>query len=97
VPVEVLPFGWSSQFRFLASLAVDVKIRYAPDGSQFVTDSGNMILDCDFGPILDPDGLAVKLGARAGIVEHGLFLGLATDLVVAGKEGVRHLQANKPA
>lgn len=96
VPVEVLPFGWRSQFRFLVSLAVEVKVRCAANGSQFVTDSGNMILDCDFGPILDPDGLAMKLGARAGIVEHGVFVGLATELVVAGKDGIRHLQANKP-
>lgn len=90
VPVEVLPFAWRAQERFLASLGATPRVRRAPDGSVFATDSGNMILDCDFGPIADPAGLAAQLAARAGIVEHGLFLGLATDLVVAGPDGVAH-------
>ncbi len=90
VPVEVLSFGWRSQARFLASLGAAWTIRRSPDGSQFVTDSGNMILDCAFGPIADAPGLAATLGARAGIVEHGLFIGLATDLVVAGPDGIEH-------
>jgi ribose 5-phosphate isomerase A len=54
-----------------------------------VTDSGNMILDCHFGPIADLRGLAAALGARAGIVEHGLFIGLTTDLIVAGAGGIQ--------
>jgi ribose 5-phosphate isomerase A len=52
-----------------------------------------MIFDCSFGPIEDPADLAGKLSVRAGIVEHGLFVGLATDLIIAGKKGVRHLAA----
>jgi len=91
VPVEVLSFGWRSQFRFVESLGAGVEVRHNPDGSPFITDSGNMILDCDFGPITNPAELAVTLGARAGIVEHGLFLGLATDLIIAGGDGIRHL------
>ena len=91
VPVEVLTFGWRSQLRYLESLQAVVAVRQNPDGSQFATDSGNMILDCDFGPITDPDGLADALSRRAGIVEHGLFLGLVTDVVVAGPAGVRQL------
>jgi ribose 5-phosphate isomerase A len=91
VPVEALSFGWRSQVRYLESLGAQVKVRLEPDGSPFATDSGNMILDCDFGPIANPAELAAALGARAGIVEHGLFLGLATDLIVAGSEGLRHL------
>jgi ribose 5-phosphate isomerase A len=93
LPVEILGFGWRSQLRFLESLGAKVEIRCNADRLQFVTDSGNMILDCDFGPIHEPTELAAKLGARAGIVEHGLFTGLTTDLVVAGKSGVRHLKA----
>jgi len=62
------------------------------DGAQFVTDSGNMILDCNFGPIADVNALAAQLGARAGIIEHGLFLGIATDVIVAGESGIRHLK-----
>ncbi len=92
VPVEVLSFGWRSQSRYLESLGAQVKIRYNADGSPFVTDSGNIILDCNFGPIASPAELAARLSARAGIGEHGLFLGLATDLIVAGKDGIRHLE-----
>lgn len=90
VPVEVLPFAWRSQARFLESLGATWRVRSMADGSQFVTDSGNMILDCAFGPIADPAGLAAILNARAGVVEHGLFIGLATDLVVAGPDGVEY-------
>lgn len=91
VPVEVLSFGWRSQFSYLESLGAQVEARYNADGSVFMTDSGNMILDCNFGPIADAAELAAKLSKRAGIAEHGLFLGLATDLIVAGKDGIRHL------
>jgi ribose 5-phosphate isomerase A len=90
VPVEVLPFGWRSQARFLESLGASITIRQNHDGGQFATDSGNMILDCRFGPIADAPRLAAALDARAGIVEHGLFIGLADDLIVAGAQGVQH-------
>jgi ribose 5-phosphate isomerase A len=89
LPVEVLPFGWRSQLRFLESLGATVTVRNTANGTPFTTDSGNMILDCNFGAIADPQELAVQLGARGGIVGHGLFLGLATDIVIAGSDGVR--------
>jgi ribose 5-phosphate isomerase A len=54
------------------------------------TDEGNLILDADFGPIEDPVILARALEARTGIVEHGLFLGMATDLLVAGVDHIEH-------
>jgi len=95
VPVEVLLFGWHSQLHYLASLGAPVTVRQSEDGSPFVTDSGNMILDCNFGPIASPAELAATVSARAGIVEHGLFLGLATDVIIAGKEGIRHLVRKK--
>jgi ribose 5-phosphate isomerase A len=90
VPVEVLPFAWRSQARFLESVGATWTVRRSVTGQQFVTDSGNMILDCAFGPIADPVRLAGLLGERAGIIEHGLFIGLATDLVVAGSDGIHH-------
>jgi ribose 5-phosphate isomerase A len=90
LPVEVIPFGWRSQARFLESLSATYSTRMNSDGTQFVTDSGNMILDCHFGPIADVQQLAATLQARPGIVEHGLFVGLATDLIVAGAGGIRH-------
>jgi ribose 5-phosphate isomerase A len=90
VPVEVIPFGWRSQARYLESLGASYTIRQNHDGAEFVTDSGNMILDCQFGPIADARHLASDLDSRAGIVEHGLFVGLVTDLIVAGAGGVSH-------
>lgn len=90
VPVEVIPFGWLSQARYLESLGAKYTIRKNHDGTPFVTDSGNMILDCHFGPITDARQLSDALAQRAGIVEHGLFIGLATDLIVAGAGGVQH-------
>jgi ribose 5-phosphate isomerase A len=90
VPVEVLPFGWRSQARFLEALGARYTIRQNHAGAQFVTDSGNLILDCRFGPIPDAKKLADALAGRAGIVEHGLFIGLATDLIVAGADGIQY-------
>ncbi|MEO6724329.1 MAG: ribose-5-phosphate isomerase RpiA [Blastocatellia bacterium] len=91
LPVEVLRFGWRSQARYLESLGATVEVRQTADGSPFATDSGNLILDCRFGPIADPTELASKLNQRAGIVEHGLFIEIATDAIIAGQDGIRHL------
>lgn len=95
LPVEVLPFGWRAQLRYLESLGAKAVVRQAASGSDFTTDSGNLILDCSFGPISDPAALASKLDQRAGIVEHGLFLGIATEVIIAGPNGVRSLPHNK--
>ena len=94
VPVEVIPFSWRSQARYLEALGARCVIRSNHDGTRFVTDSGNMILDCHFGPIADAPKLAAALNSRAGIVEHGLFIDLATDLIVAGASGVQHRTRN---
>jgi ribose 5-phosphate isomerase A len=96
VPVEVMPFAWRSQARFLESLGAAITIRQREGGAQFVTDSGNMILDCRFGPIADAKELAAALSARAGIVAHGLFIGLADDLIVASARGVEHRTRPSP-
>jgi ribose 5-phosphate isomerase A len=92
LPVEVVPFGWCTQREYLTALGGRVEVRTHGDGTFFKTDHGNMILDCAFGPLADPASLASRLDGRAGIVGHGLFLGLATDVIVAGVKGVRHLQ-----
>lgn len=91
VPVEVIGFVWRSQARFLESLGARIALRHGQDGQPFTTDEGNLILDCAFGPIAAPVDLAARLDARTGIVEHGLFLHLATDVIVAGADGIRHL------
>jgi ribose 5-phosphate isomerase A len=92
VPVEVVPFGCRSQYAYLESLGARVTMRHNDDGTIFRTDQSNHLLDCDFGPIPQPHQLAANLNIRSGIVEHGLFLGLATDVIVASEQGVRHLK-----
>ena len=92
VPVEVARFGWQSQQRFLASIGGKPVLRQTPDGKPYETDQGNWIFDCSTGPTPDPVALAARLAARAGIVEHGLFCGIASEVLVAGETGVRELR-----
>ncbi len=91
LPLEVLEFGWASQARFVESLGGSVTVRVAADGTRYRTDQGNLVFDAAFGPIDDPATLAARLADRAGIVAHGLFLGLTTAVFVAGSDGVRRL------
>ncbi len=91
VPVEVFPFGWHSQAAFLRELGADVVLR-KNGADPFQTDQGNIILDCDFGLIRDPAALDKTLQARAGIAEHGLFIDMARDVIVADADGIRHLR-----
>ena len=92
VPVEVVPFGWRSAARRLEALGAVVTLRAGTDGKVFVTDGGHYIVDCAFGPIATPAQLEQALNAVVGVVEHGLFLGMATQVIVAGHEGVRVLR-----
>jgi len=92
VPVEVISFGWGTQRAFLSALGAAVTLRTDDAGQPFQTDHGNFVLDCNFGEILEPQALADVLIRRVGIVEHGLFLGLISDLIVAGQDGIRHTQ-----
>ena len=91
IPIEVVEFGWPSQVRFLEGLGGQATERRSEDGGPFRTDQGNLILDARFGPLTDPHALARALEGRAGIVEHGLFLDLVTDVIVASETSVRHL------
>ncbi len=92
VPAEVIPFGWRTQAAYLEALGARVCLRAGRDGQPFMTDQGNYILDSAFGPLPEPGSLAGRLDARTGIVAHGLFLGLVTDVIVAGPAGIRHLK-----
>jgi len=91
LPVEVLPFGWRAQAAYLESLGATYSVRQDADGREYHTDQGNMILDCNFGPIASAAHLAGLLDRRAGIIEHGLFIGLAHVVVVSGSDGIREL------
>ena len=95
LPLEVSPFGWRRQVDFVKTLGGTPELRLDAKGKPALSDQGNYLLDCDFGPINDPAGLAAALEARSGVVEHGLFLGLATDVIVAGADGLQHLKATR--
>ena len=89
VPVEVLPFGLGSQMDFLVQLGAEVRFRRKSSGEPFVTDQGNYILDCLFAPDFEPEEMAVILSQRAGVIEHGLFINLATEIIIAGAQGIQ--------
>ena len=91
LPTEVVPFAGPSETRFLEGLGAEVSIRKKDDGSLFETDQNNLILDASFGPMDDPASLAAQLDNRAGIVGQGLFIGLTSKVIVAGKDGIREL------
>jgi ribose 5-phosphate isomerase A len=91
LPVEVVPFARAAEERFMTSIGATVTLR-SKEGRPVATDQGNLLLDARFGPMEKPATIAEQLNGRAGIVEHGLFLGLANDVIVAGQEGIRHLK-----
>lgn len=91
VPVEVIPFGWRSQQMYLVSLGAQAVLRER-NGETFVTDQGNWILDCNFGAIADSEKLSAQIKNRTGVVEHGLFLNLASEVIVAGSNGIRTIK-----
>jgi ribose 5-phosphate isomerase A len=95
LPVEVARFGAKSQERVLAGLGAGPKLRLGADGRPYETDQGNWIFDCAVGPIPDPAALAARLASRAGILEHGLFCGIASEVLVAGEAGVRELRRSR--
>jgi len=92
LPVEVVKWGWEAHARFLRGRGADVAMRSGPDGPM-LSDNGHVFLDCRFPRgIEDPHALEDTLARRAGIVETGLFLGLTSEAVVAGANGVRVLR-----
>ena len=90
LPVEVIPFAQTLVAKRIAVLGARVSLRGA--GNPFVTDEGHHILDCTFGEIADPPALAEKLRAIPGVVEHGLFIGMAEMALIGQAEGVIQLR-----
>lgn len=88
VPVETVQFGWQSTARRLAQLGCTPKLRCNAEGLPVITDGGNYVLDCSFGVIADARGLAARIKQVVGVVESGLFIDLATEVIVAGAAGV---------
>jgi ribose 5-phosphate isomerase A len=93
VPVAVVPFGWSTHLAFFQKLGAEPALRRTDTGTPFVTDEAHYIVDCRFPRgIGDPKAVARALARRPGIVEDGLFLGMAHVAVVAGTNGVTVLK-----
>jgi ribose 5-phosphate isomerase A len=96
LPVEIIAFARTVIEKKIASLGATPKLRTKPDGSPFITDNGNQILDCSFGEIEDPAALARELSDTPGIVEHGLFIGIAKLALIGRGEGVEELRCLRP-
>jgi ribose 5-phosphate isomerase A len=88
LPVEVIPFAQPLVAKRIAALGAGVKLRQDAKGNPFVTDEGHHILDCSFGQIPDPPALARKLSDIPGVVEHGLFVDLASVVLMAKGETI---------
>ncbi len=93
IPVEVVSFGWHHIASRLRALGCDPILRLRND-KPYLTDSSNYILDCRFAPITDPAGLSVAIKNIVGVVEHGLFIGLAGRVVIAAQDQVYELKTS---
>ena len=91
VPVEIVAFGMETTVARLANLGANPVLRTAADGVPFRTDGSNLIVDCRFGSIPDPSRLEEDLSHVIGVIETGLFIGLATTALVATAGGVVRL------
>jgi ribose 5-phosphate isomerase A len=101
LPIEVVRFGLGATRNMIEVLAADagcrgeIRQRYKPDNQPFMTDSGNFILDCAFGSIPEPEALDEALKLIPGVVENGLFLGIADAAIIAGPGGVTMLERDE--
>jgi len=96
VPVEVLPFAVEIARNGLEVLGGTPRPRRQANGDLYVTDNGNPILDVDFGRIPDPAALASRIAALPGIVDHGLFVGMADEVHIGEATGARILRRAQP-
>ncbi len=98
LPVEIIPFGLAATRRAMAeafarsAVSAHLAVRNRKDGHVFVTDGGHWIIDAHLGRIPDPARLGSLLSAIPGVVEHGLFIGLAHTAVLAGAKGIRVIE-----
>lgn len=96
VPVEVVKFAWKSTARSLERLGCEARLRMA-EGKPYFTDNQNYILDCYFqSPLEKPRETAISIKTICGVVEHGLFLDMASMVVVASSDGVSISKATRP-
>jgi ribose 5-phosphate isomerase A len=95
LPVEVVKFGWTATKKTLESLDCEVVRREVMPGEPFITDNGNYILDCDFEYIKEPEQMEIAINNIPGVVENGLFINLAHQVIVGGKQGIVTLDKEK--
>ncbi len=91
VPVEIVPFGWEATAKRLEGLNAHPKLRTNQDGSAYITDGGHYIVDCAIGQIESASALSDQLDRVVGVVEHGLFIGLASQVLIGNQDGVQTL------
>jgi ribose 5-phosphate isomerase A len=92
LPIEVLPFAWPLIASRLVELGAEPVLRTTSNGQPYQTDQANYILDCHFGALPAPDSLARTLEAMPGVIEHGLFIGLAKKVIVGRGNSVEVLE-----
>jgi ribose 5-phosphate isomerase A len=92
LPVAVVKFAQALVARKIAALGAEVVLRRNPDGQPYLTDEGNYILDCHFQKIRGADGLANKLSDMPGVVEHGLFINMASIVIFAEGDKIIELK-----
>ncbi|MGI6376049.1 MAG: ribose 5-phosphate isomerase A [Anaerolineae bacterium] len=92
VPVEVIRFGWQRTREAVARTGAEPVLRLR-QGQPYITDEGNYILDCRYAEPFAPHELAAALHAIPGVVEHGLFLGMVSEVIVASPQGIGQLDA----
>lgn len=92
VPVEVAQFGWQSTARSLSAIKGNPELRMDKSGKPYITDGGNYILDCAFGPIPSAADLQRELDSIVGVMEHGLFIGMTSQVLIGQPDGVRTLE-----
>jgi ribose 5-phosphate isomerase A len=89
IPTEVVPFGWQTTAARLRKLGARVSPRFTSEGQLFVTDGGHYILDCMFDVVRPTAVFERELDGVVGLVEHGLFIGIATEVIVGAGDGIR--------
>jgi len=103
LPVETVRFGLAATRTLVGAVAADagcsgeIKLRMAKDGKPFLTDSGNVLFDCAFGRIDNPEALDQALKRVPGVIENGLFLGIADAAIIAGPEGLAVIERDTAA
>lgn len=87
LPVEIMPFGWETTKARVEALGFEAPLRVARDGVPIVTDGNHFVLDCVTGPIDDPKALGDAIKCLTGVVDHGLFIGLAAEALICEADG----------